>query len=156
MQHIQEFLMVTPASRPYIDASVPVLREHGVTITRRFYSNMFAAHPELKNLFNMGNQASGVQQQSLAAAVFAYAANIDNAAALAPVVRRIVHKHVSVGLTAEHYPIVGKHLLGAIQEVLGEAATAPLLAAWAEAYSELAAALIDAEKAMYAAANTAP
>ena len=79
-------MMVTAASLPYIEASVPVLREHGVTITRRFYSNMFAEHPELKNLFNMGNQASGAQQHSLAAAVFAYAANIGNGAALGPVV----------------------------------------------------------------------
>ena len=148
--------MVSAAARPYIDASVPVLREHGLDITRTFYRNMFQAHPELKNLFNMGNQASGVQQQSLASAVFAYAANIDNASALAPVVSRIVHKHVSVGITAEHYPIVGRHLLGAIQEVLGDAATPPLLDAWAEAYSELATALIEAEKAMYSAAETAP
>jgi nitric oxide dioxygenase len=151
-----EEVMVSEVSRPYIDASVPVLREHGLTITRTFYRNMFEAHPELKNLFNMGNQASGVQQQSLASAVFAYAANIDNAAALAPVVRRIVHKHVSVGITAEHYPIVGQHLLGAIQEVLGDAATPQLLYAWREAYSELATALIDAENAMYASANIYP
>lgn len=148
--------MVSATARPYIDASVPVLREHGLTITRTFYRNMFEAHPELKNLFNMGNQASGVQQQSLASAVFAYAANIDNASVLAPVISRIVHKHVSVGITAEHYPIVGRHLLGAIQEVLGDAATPPLLDAWSEAYSELATALIDAEKVMYAEANIAP
>jgi len=148
--------MVSAAARPYIDASVPVLREHGVTITRTFYRNMFDAHPELKNLFNMGNQASGVQQQSLASAVFAYAANIDNASVLAPVVSRILHKHVSVGITAEHYPIVGRHLLGAIQEVLGDAATPPLLDAWSEAYTELATALIDAEKVMYAQADIAP
>jgi nitric oxide dioxygenase len=151
-----EEVMVSAAARPYIDASVPVLRDHGLTITRTFYRNMFEAHPELKNLFNMGNQASGVQQQSLASAVFAYAANIDNASALAPVVSRIVHKHVSVGITAEHYPIVGRHLLGAIREVLGDAATPPLLDAWAEAYNELATALIAAEQAMYAEARIAP
>lgn len=148
--------MVTAASRPYIDASVPVLREHGVTITQRFYSNMFAAHPELKNLFNMGNQASGAQQQSLAAAVFAYAANIGNVAALGPVVRRIVHKHASVGIRPEHYPIVGFHLLGAIKEVLGDAATEPLLAAWGEAYGELADLLIQTEREMYAEAGVQP
>jgi nitric oxide dioxygenase len=148
--------MVTAASRPYIDASVPVLREHGVTITQRFYSNMFAAHPELKNLFNMGNQASGAQQQSLAAAVFAYAANIGNVAALGPVVRRIVHKHASVGIRPEHYPIVGYHLLGAIKEVLGDAATEPLLAAWGEAYGELADMLIQTEREMYAEAGVQP
>lgn len=148
--------MVSPSARPYIDASVPVLREHGLAITRTFYRNMFAEHPELTNLFNMGNQASGAQQQSLAAAVFAYAANIGNAQALGPVVNRIVHKHASVGIRADHYPIVGRHLLGAIQETLGEAATAPLLAAWDEAYTELANALIEAERNLYASAGVAP
>lgn len=145
--------MISSQARPYIDASVPVLREHGLAITTTFYRNMFKAHPELTNLFNMGNQASGVQQQSLAAAVFAYAANIDNVAALAPVVKRIVHKHASVGITAEHYPIVGHYLLGAIQETLGDAATPPLLAAWEEAYSSLANVLISAEKELYAEAG---
>jgi nitric oxide dioxygenase len=148
--------MVSAAARPYIDASVPVLREHGLAITRTFYRNMFAAHPELTNLFNMGNQASGVQQQSLAAAVFAYAANIDNAEALGPVVSRIVHKHASVGIKAEHYPVVGRHLLGAIQEVLGDAATPALISAWDEAYSELANALIEEERKLYTNADTAP
>ncbi|SFD51320.1 globin domain-containing protein [Massilia yuzhufengensis] len=148
--------MISSASRPYIDASVPVLREHGVAITTTFYASMFAAHPELTKLFNMGNQANGAQQQSLASAVFAYAANIGNAGALGPVVSRIVHKHASVGIRADHYPIVGHHLLGAIKTVLGEAATEPLLAAWEEAYTSLARLLIEAEEKMYAQAGVAP
>lgn len=148
--------MVSPAARPYIDASVPVLREHGVSITTTFYRNMFAAHPELCNLFNMGNQASGVQQQSLAAAVFAYAANIDNAAALAPVIERIVHKHVSIGIKPSHYPIVGHYLLGAIAQTLGDAATPALLAAWDEAYTELADLFIAAEQTLYGRAGIMP
>ncbi|MDK6078020.1 NO-inducible flavohemoprotein [Massilia varians] len=148
--------MISSASRPYIDASVPVLREHGLAITTTFYRSMFEAHPELKNLFNMGNQASGVQQQSLASAVFAYAANIGNAAALGPVVSRIVHKHAAVGIRADHYPIVGHHLLGAIKTVLGDAATEPLLKAWEEAYTSLARLLIDAEAKMYEEAGVQP
>ncbi len=148
--------MISAQSRPYIDASVAVLREHGVTITTTFYRNLFAQFPELSNLFNMGNQASGAQQQSLAAAVFAYAANIGKPQALGPVVERIVHKHVSLGIRAEHYPIVGRHLLGAIAQTLGEAATPPLLAAWDEAYHALARLFIDAEQALYARAGIAP
>lgn len=134
--------MLSISAKPYIEASVPVLRQHGLAITTLFYKNMFNAHPELKNLFNMGNQANGSQQQSLAAAVFAYAANIENSAALAPVIERIVHKHVSVGIKPEHYPIVGKHLIGAIKGVLEDAATPELLAAWEEAYGLLADSLI--------------
>ncbi|QJE00318.1 flavohemoprotein [Massilia forsythiae] len=148
--------MISAASRPYIDASVPVLREHGLAITRLFYANMLGAHPELTRIFNMGNQARGAQQQSLAAAVFAYAANIGNPAALGPVVERIVHKHVSVGIRAEHYPIVGRHLLEAIATTLGNAATPALLDAWKEAYNSLAKLLIDAEAAMYRTAGIEP
>ncbi|MFC5550103.1 globin domain-containing protein [Massilia aerilata] len=148
--------MISDASRPFIDASVPVLRQHGLSITKLFYANMFKAHPELTSLFNMGNQASGAQQQSLASAVFAYAANIGNPSALGPVVNRIVHKHVSVGIRAEHYPIVGHHLLGAIAETLGDAATQPLLDAWAEAYGSLAKLLIAAEAEMYDTAGIQP
>lgn len=148
--------MLPASAKPYIDASVPVLRQHGLAITTLFYKNMFEAHPELMNLFNMGNQANGSQQQSLAAAVFAYAANIDNTEALKPVVERIVHKHVSVGIKPEHYPIVGHHLLGAIKGVLGDAATPELIAAWGEAYGLLADALIATEDALYKQNNQQP
>jgi nitric oxide dioxygenase len=141
--------MISASARPYIDASVPVLREHGVAISSRFYERLFAAHPELKNIFNMGNQQNGSQQQALASALFAYAANIDNADALAPVISRIVQKHVSLGIRAEHYPIVGHNLLAAISDILGDAATPELIAAWAEAYGILADALIAEEKKQY-------
>lgn len=148
--------MLSEQSKLLIDASVPVLREHGLTITQTFYRNMFASHPELTNLFNMGNQANGSQQQSLASAVFAYAANHGNNAALAPVVGRIVHKHAAVGIRPSHYPIVARHLLGAIAEVLGDAATPALLAAWDEAYWLLAAELIAAEARLYAHMQSGP
>jgi nitric oxide dioxygenase len=141
--------MFSESAIPYIKASVPVLREHGVKITTIFYANLFKEHPSLLNTFNMSNQADGIQQQSLAAAVFAYAANFENPSALAPVITRIVHKHASLGVTADLYPIVGTHLLGAIKEVLGEAASPELIAAWAEAYGVLANALIEEEKKLY-------
>ncbi len=148
--------MLSERSRPYIDASVPVLRENGLQITSLFYRNMFEEEPSLTNLFNMGNQANGSQQQSLASAVFAYAANYKNGDALAPVLNRIAHKHASVGLTAAHYPIVGRHLLGAISETLGDAATPELMAAWDEAYWLLADELIAAESRLYDRANIEP
>jgi len=141
--------MLSDFAKPYIQASLPVLRDHGLTITSTFYKNMFGEHPELRNLFNMGNQAQGLQQQSLASAVFAYAANFENPSALTPVVSRIAHKHASLGITSEHYPIVGRHLLGAIKQVLGDAATPELIEAWAEAYGALADVLTEEERKLY-------
>ena len=40
--------MLSQNARVLIEASVPVLREHGAAITSCFYRKMFAAHPELK------------------------------------------------------------------------------------------------------------
>lgn len=147
---------LSSTARPLIEASVPVLREHGLAITRRFYSRLFEEQPALRNLFNQGNQANGAQQGSLAAAVLAYAANIDKPDALQPVLERIAHKHASVGIEAAQYPLVGRHLLGAIGDVLGSAATPELLQAWAEAYGLLADQLIAAEANLYRKARTAP
>jgi nitric oxide dioxygenase len=50
----------------------------------------------------------------------------------------------------EHYPIVGEHLLGAIRDVLGSAATDDIISAWAQAYGNLADALTGMECALYA------
>jgi nitric oxide dioxygenase len=100
-------------------------------------------------VFNQGHQQAGTQQQALAMAVAAYAEHIEDPSVLAPVLARIANKHVSLGIRAEHYPIVGKHLLASIREVLGEAATDVLIQAWAQAYGQLADLLIAQEATLY-------
>lgn len=148
--------MLTPSTMATVKVTAPVLAEHGYTIIRRFYERLFQAHPELKNLFNMRHQERGEQQRALAAAVFAYATHVDNLPALSTPVERITHKHASLNVQPEHYPIVGEHLLGAIKDVLGDAATPAILSAWVEAYGELADIMIKAEAALYAEAAARP
>ncbi|MDO9004495.1 MAG: NO-inducible flavohemoprotein [Aquabacterium sp.] len=132
-----------------IKATVPVLKQHGEAITTHFYQLMLREHPELKAFFNEAHQAHGTQARALAGAVLAYAANIDRLEALAGALPRIIQKHVSLGVEAQHYPIVGQCLLRAIKEVLGEAATDDIIAAWGEAYTALANILIAAEEQVY-------
>ena len=96
-------------------------------------------------------QASGEQPKRLAAAILAYARNIDRLDALGPAVGRMVARHVETGVKAEHYPYVANALLPAIRDVLGaDIATDEVLAAWGEAYWMLADLLIDAEAKAYA------
>lgn len=130
--------MITNNQKDLIKATVPVLKENGVLLTTHFYKRMFAHNPELKNVFNMGNQQNGKQQTALAMAVLAYAENIENPAVLMPVVDGIGQKHISLDIRPEHYIIVGEHLLASISEVLGDAATPELIEAWGVAYSQLA------------------
>ena len=132
-----------------IKSTVPVLEVHGVTITSVFYKNMFTNHPELLNIFNHANQSQGRQQVALANMVYAAAQHIDRLEAVLPAVKQVAHKHRSLGVKPEHYPIVGEYLLGAIKEVLGEAATEEIIGAWAEAYGVIAQVFIDIEDDMY-------
>lgn len=136
--------------RELVKATVPVLKEHGVALTTHFYHRMFHHNPELKQIFNRTHSESGKQATALAMAVLAYAENIDDPSVLAPVVELVANKHASVGIRAEHYPIVGKHLLASIREVLGEAASDELIEAWAVAYGALADVFIAAENKLYA------
>lgn len=132
-----------------IKSTVPVLEEHGTAITTAFYKNMFIAHPELLDIFNHVNQSQGRQQTALANTVYAAAQHIDNLGAIMPVVNQIAHKHVSLGILPEHYPIVGEFLLKGIKEVLGDAATPEIMDAWEKAYGVIAGAFIGVEKEMY-------
>lgn len=141
--------MLSQKNIDIIKSTVPVLAEHGVTITKTFYKNMFEAHPELLNIFNQANQEKGRQQTALANTVMAAAKYIDNLEAIIPVVKQIAHKHRSLAVKAEHYPIVGEFLLKAIKEVLGDAATDDIINAWGEAYGIIADAFIGIEADMY-------
>ncbi|MCC3157359.1 NO-inducible flavohemoprotein [Hymenobacter sp. 15J16-1T3B] len=140
---------MTPDQQALVSATVGVLKEHGVALTTHFYRRMFEHNPELKNVFNMGNQQNGKQQMALALAVLAYAEHIADPSVLLPAVTKIGHKHVSLDIRPEHYAIVGRHLLASIGEVLGAAATPELLDAWAAAYGELAALMSGLENGLY-------
>jgi nitric oxide dioxygenase len=94
------------------------------------YERMFR-NEEIRDRFNQSHHCeTGSQPKALASAVLAYAQNIDNLGALAPAVERIAQKHVGLNILPEHYPHVAEALRGAIKDVLGDAATDEILAAW--------------------------
>ncbi|WP_010274666.1 NO-inducible flavohemoprotein [Paenibacillus senegalensis] len=148
--------MLSQETIQVIKSTVPVLEIHGTAITKRFYEMMFNGHPELLHIFNHANQKQGRQQTALANAVYAAAANIDQLEAILPAVKQIAHKHRSIGVKPEQYPIVGHYLLAAIKDVLGEAATEDILRAWKEAYDVIADVFIQVESEMYEQAASQP
>lgn len=141
--------MLTESQLAVIKQTVPILQEHGETLTRHFYQRMFRENPEVLAFFNPAHQHAGTQQRALAGAICAYAQNIENPAVLADAVELIAQKHVSLQILGEHYPIVGANLLAAIQEVLGEGATEAVIDAWGAAYGVLADILIAREAEIY-------
>src|SRR3546814_10682772 len=99
---------------------------------------MYARLSQIKEIEAMSDRAaqtSGEQPKRLAAAILAYAKNIDKLQNLGPAVSRMVARHIETGVRPEHYPHVANALLPAIRDVLGEeVATDTVLAAWGEAY----------------------
>ncbi|MGW5052528.1 globin domain-containing protein [Actinokineospora sp. NPDC004072] len=151
--------MLSAASAAVVRATLPVVRAHAVDITAHFYPSMFAAHPDLLHLFNQGNQADGRQRVALASAVVAFAEHLLGDApggGFDMVAERIAHKHVSLGIRADQYPVVGRHLLASVAAVLGDAVTPAVAAAWDEVYWLLACRLIAAEARLYQRAGVEP
>ena len=141
--------MLSQKTIDIVKSTVPVLKEHGMEITTTFYKTMFKNNPEVKSMFNMNKQESGEQPKALAMTILEAAQNIDNLEVLLPAVKKIGQIHVNTNVKPEHYPIVGKNLLLAIKEVLGDAATEEVLQAWSEAYEVISQVFIDVEKDIY-------
>ncbi|WP_144671384.1 globin domain-containing protein [Arthrobacter sp. U41] len=151
--------MLSDTSLPVIKATLPVVGEHIEEIAKRFYKHMFDARPDLLDgLFNRGNQADGRQQQALAGSIAAFAGLLVDNVDQVPdhLLSRVAHKHVSLGLSPGQYQIVHDHLMWAIVDVLGDAVTPEVAAAWDEVYWLMANMLINKERGLYNAVHLTP
>ncbi|WP_448852631.1 globin domain-containing protein [Corynebacterium sp. 335C] len=144
---------LSPEHAEIVRATLPAVGAAIGDITPNFYRRMFAAHPELiADTFNRGNQKQGAQQRALAASVATFATMLVDPEAPAPeeLLARIGHKHVSVGIREDQYPIVHKHLFDAIEEVLTpDVFQGDVRAAWDAVYLEMQRVLVDFENGLY-------
>lgn len=151
--------MLSAESAALVRATLPAVAGALDEITARFYATMFHDRPELLDgMFNRGNQASGAQRRALAGSIAGFAsALLENPTARPDaLLSRIAHKHAAVGVTDDQYTIVHKYLFGAIAEVLGDAVTPEVAAAWDEVYWLMAGALISREALLYQDAGVQP
>ncbi|WP_314225060.1 globin domain-containing protein [Streptomyces zaehneri] len=151
--------MLSAESTAVVRATLPAIAGALDEITTRFYAAMFRDRPELLDgMFNRGNQASGAQRRALAGSIAGFATALLEDPDTRPdtLLDRIAHKHAAVGVTDDQYTIVHKYLFGAIAEVLGDAVTPEVAAAWDEVYWLMAGALIGREARLYQDAGVKP
>lgn len=144
--------MLSEQSTPVVRATLPVVGAAIGEIAEAFYTRLFEDRPELlRDLFNRGNQANGEQQKALAGSIAAFAGLLVEHPESRPdaMLARIAHKHASLGITSDQYKLVHQHLFAAIVEVLGDAVTPAVAAAWDEVYWLMANALIALETRLY-------
>jgi len=142
-----------------IEATLPVVAENIEEIATRFYTHLFGQHPELLDgVFNRGNQAEKTQQMALAGSVAVFASSLMKVPEQLPehLLNRIAHKHASLGITPAQYEVVHDNLFWAIVDVLGDAVTPEVAAAWDEVYWLMAYALINQERGLYSARGVRP
>src|SRR3954470_11686994 len=145
---------LTETSRPVVEATLPVVGENIGKIAERFYQHLFGEHPQLLDgVFNRGNQAEGTQQQALAGSIALFAGALVSHPDRLPehLLSRIAHKHASLGIRPDQYQVVHDNLFWAIADVLGDAVTPEVAAAWDEVYWLMARALINQERGLYSA-----
>ncbi|MFI9583861.1 globin domain-containing protein [Streptomyces sp. NPDC052236] len=151
--------MLSAESAAVVRATLPAVAGSLDEITTRFYGAMFRDRPELLDgMFNRGNQASGAQRRALAGSIAGFATALLDEPDTRPdaLLARIAHKHAAVGVTDDQYTIVHKYLFGAIAEVLGDAVTPDVAAAWDEVYWLMAGALIALESRLSQEAGVEP
>jgi hemoglobin-like flavoprotein len=144
--------MVSQKTIEIVKATAPIIKEKGEEITQRMYQIAFEERPDYKRGFEttwMQHLDGGGQAHKLAAAVYAYATHIDRLDELATAVDHIAHRHVATRILPEQYSLIGEKLLQAMKDVLQDAATDEVIAAWAEAYDALATLFIQKEQAIY-------
>jgi len=141
--------MLSARQREIVKATIPLLKQHGETITRRLCSTMLAVHPELQAMFSPAWEHDPGKARSLASSILTYAEHVDVPERLCGMIERISGRHGSFEVQAEHYPIVGRHFVGALGAVLGTAATPDVLDAWAAAYADLAGFMVGRERELY-------
>ncbi|MEV7328089.1 globin domain-containing protein [Micromonospora sp. NPDC093244] len=121
-----------------------LVAEHGDQVPLYFYSTLFLAHPETRQMFptNMAGQ-----RDRLVTALGHIVSNVDQVDRLVGFLQDLGADHRKFAVRAEHYPAVGEALLATLQHFLAEQWTDELAQDWAAAYGLVAQVMTEAAQA---------
>ncbi len=103
----------------------------GEEVVLYFYSHLFMAHPEIREMFPV---SMTTQRGKFFTALGHIVSNVDRIAADRTFVQQLGRDHRKFQVVADHYPVVGASLLATLQYFLGATWTDSLAASWTEAY----------------------
>jgi len=127
------------------------LLEDTESLATVFYDRLFTVDPALRGLF--ANTTIEAQERKLTQALALVVAGLDRLDTLLPVIQDMGRRHVGYGVKDDHYILVGRALLWALGQRLGEAFTGEVCDAWTAAYTTLAGAMRGAAAEMIAVAE---
>lgn len=96
-----------------------------------FYSRLFAARPELRELFRGDLD---LQRQKFIHTLEILVGLLDKPELLLPEAADLGHRHIAYGVLNSHYGVVGESLIGALKQELSGYFGADVEAAWVALY----------------------
>jgi NAD(P)H-flavin reductase/hemoglobin-like flavoprotein len=106
-----------------------------------FYSHLFLSHPDARVMFPATMAA---QRDRLVRALVRVVGNVHQVETVVPFLQQLGRDHRKYGVTADHYPLVGRSLLAALEHFLGDEWSPELAVDWAAAYGVVADVMIRA------------
>jgi NAD(P)H-flavin reductase len=123
---------------------------HGDQLPLRFYSRLFVAHPELREMFPL---SMATQRDRFVTALGHTVTRVHDLEAVTPYLHELARDHRKFGVRPEHFAPVGEALLATLADVLGEGWTEQLAGDWTTAYQRVTAVMTDG---LEAAARSGP
>ena len=112
-------------------AKVAPIADQAATI---FYGRLFETAPQVRRMFP---DDMTEQRRKLMATLGIVVAGLTRLETVLPAASALAKKHVSYGVEAAHYPVVGAALLWTLEKGLGSAWTGEVAEAWTAAYTAL-------------------
>lgn len=124
--------------------SFAVVEPQADKVAELFYATLFAIAPSTREMFPVNMQ---VQRSRLLRALVHVVQMVDRPDDLLPFLRQLGRDHRKFGVMANHYEAVGMALLSAVKHYAGAVWTDDVERAWAEAYTIMARAMLEAASA---------
>jgi NAD(P)H-flavin reductase/hemoglobin-like flavoprotein len=126
---------VVPVDTPLLKANFAHVAMHGDQVALFFYSHLFLAHPETRDMFPVSMSA---QRDRLLNALGRIVADVGDSGMLVPFLQDLGRDHRKFGVLADHYPAVGASLIATLKHFSGTEWTPELEQTWLEAYGVIA------------------
>jgi hemoglobin-like flavoprotein len=130
---------ITDVQIRLVHDSLPEVRERLEPASMIFYDNLFAAAPELRELFRPDLQGQGMRFMTTLATI---ADLLDDPSELDAEIGDLATAHAGLGVHAAHFTPMREALMTTLAQVLGEKFTPELRSAWGAAYDHFAARMI--------------
>ncbi|HYZ99902.1 MAG TPA: globin domain-containing protein [Acidimicrobiales bacterium] len=133
-----------------LQKSWATIAQFGDQVPLFFYSTLFLTNPGTREMFPITMSA---QRDRLVSALGRVISQVDDLAAVAPVLQQLGREHRKFGVVRDHFPAVGDALLSTLEHFLGSDWDDELARDWAEAFGIVARVMIEAADA---ASDTPP